>query len=160
MKPCIGALILVIGIAGSVSAQDRPQGSAELIVGRATFLDVRDVYYSVVGAALKWHPSPRVAIGPELVYMTRPGHVHDLMLTGNVTVDMLNRRVTPFLVAGGGLFHQTVRFASGDYSSSEGAFTAGGGARIAVTDHFYIAPEARLGWELHTRLSVAVGSRF
>jgi hypothetical protein len=54
------------------------------------------------------------------------------MVTGNVTCDVLSpakgraRRVNPFVVIGGGLFQTRERFLSGTFTSSEGAFTAGG----------------------------------
>jgi opacity protein-like surface antigen len=157
-------VVLVIGVASSVSAQDRRNGSVEGIGGWAGFVDDDTIGHSVFGIAAKWNVSPRVALGPELVYMIGPRSDRDLMLTGNVTVDLFDRPVTPFFVVGGGLFRHSDDFGGlglrGTFSSTEGAFTAGGGVRIAVNDRFYIAPEARLGWELHTRLSVAAGWRF
>jgi hypothetical protein len=32
--------------------------------------------------------------------------------------------------------------------------------RVFVTDRVYIAPEVRVGWELHLRTSVAAGFQF
>lgn len=153
--------VFAIGMASSASAQDRRQGSVEAIGGWAGFVDEDTIDHSVFGAAAKWNVSPRVAIGPELVYMIGPGSDRDLMLTGNVTFDLFDGPVTPFFVVGGGLFRHSDDFgARGSFSSMEGAFTGGGGVRIAVGDRFYIAPEARIGWELHARLSVAAGWRF
>ena len=43
------------------------------------------------------------------------------------------------------------------FASNEGAFTAGGGARVWVTPRVYVGGEARVGWELHTRLTGTVG---
>lgn len=156
--------VLVIGMASSAEAQDRRNGAIEGIGGWAGFVDDDTIDYGIVGAAAKWNVSPRVAVGPELVYMIGPRTGRNLMLTGNVTVDVLDGPVTPFVVVGAGLFRHSDDFGNfglrGRFSSTEGAFTAGGGVRIAVGDRFYIAPEARVGWELHTRLSVAAGWRF
>ena len=35
--------------------------------------------------------------------------------------------------------------------SGEGSFTAGGGARVRVTDGVYVGGDVRIGWELHLR---------
>jgi hypothetical protein len=154
-------LALTFGILATPAfAQERATGSAELIGGWLGYVDDDQDNRGVVGFALKFHTSPRVAVGPELMYVIGPHGDRDTILTGNVTIEMLTGRVTPFVVAGGGLFHQSVDFGSFKYTSTEGAFTAGAGVRFNVTDRFYIAPEARIGWELHSRVSVALGVRF
>jgi hypothetical protein len=105
-----------------------------------------------------------LSVGPEVVYIQGRDHSH-FVLTGNVTWDLLAstdgrpRRITPFLVAGGGLFQTRERFPVGRYSSSEGAFTAGGGVRVAASDRVTIGVDARVGWEPHFRLSGLVGLR-
>ena len=95
--------------------------------------------------------------------MKGEGEHSDLMLTGNVTVDLLERRsgpqAIPYLLAGGGLFQTRDTFGSETFASSEGAFTAGGGVRVFLTDSFYVAPEFRGDWEPHFRLSITVGIR-
>jgi hypothetical protein len=45
------------------------------------------------------------------------------------------------------------------FTSSEGTMSAGGGARIAVGSHMFVAPEFRLGWEPETRIAVTIGMR-
>jgi opacity protein-like surface antigen len=62
-------------------------------------------------------------------------------------------RVTPFFVAGGGMFWSRESFLSGPFWSSDPSFTVGGGLRGSVTDRISIAAEYRLGWELHHRLT-------
>jgi hypothetical protein len=39
------------------------------------------------------------------------------------------------------------------FTSSEGAFTAGGGVRALVGDRVTIGVDMRVGWELHLRLN-------
>jgi len=154
------AAAAALAFATSALAQDR-RGSAEAVGGWVGFVDESPVNHGIFGGAVKWHPSPRVAIGPEVVYMIGPGSDRDLFVTGNVTFDVFaGRPVTPFFVVGGGMMHHTENFGFQKFSSNEGAFTGGGGVRFAIGDRFYIAPEARLGWELHSRLSVAAGWRF
>ena len=87
------------------------------------------------------------------------------MVTGNATWDLLaptNGRppsITPFFVVGGGVFQTRETFFSGTFTSSEGAFTAGGGVRAVVSDRVTIGADARVGWELHIRVNGSVGLR-
>jgi hypothetical protein len=151
---------IVYTTSGSAFAQTAP-ASAEGFLGHAGFLDDATINHSVWGAAARWYVLPRVAVGPELVYFKGPRDDRDLVLTGNLTFDFVaGRRITPFLVAGGGLFRHTDKFSGQTFTSTEGTFTAGGGVRVPVGQHLYIAPELRVGWEPHYRVNVALGWRF
>ena len=156
-----GFAACMIVLAPSAFAQGR-RTAAEGFAGYAGFIDDSTVHHSAFGGALRWYLLPRVAVGPELVYMKGPGDDRDLVFTGNVTFDFLSgpHAVTPFLVAGGGIFRHGDRFFGQTFSSTEGSFTAGGGVRIPIGERLYVAPEFRIGWEPHYRVSVAVGWRF
>jgi hypothetical protein len=104
-------------------------------------------------------------VGPEIAYIQGENHSH-LMLTGNVTFDFVRavngepRQITPFAVVGGGLFRTREPFPNNEvFTSSEGAFTAGGGVRALVGKYVIVGAEARIGWELHIRLNGLVGVR-
>ncbi|HXW08653.1 MAG TPA: hypothetical protein VD833_25705 [Vicinamibacterales bacterium] len=150
-------LLMLAGIPFPVMAQPpgTPAGAAELTVGYAGFVDDATIDHAVFGGAVRFPLSPRVSIGPELQYMIGPGEDRDLILTGNLTLDLLppHQRATPFFVIGGGLFRHADMFGS----STEGAFTAGGGVRSWLTERVYVAAELRVGWELHYRLTGTVG---
>ena len=142
-------------------AQDRQTGAVEGIGGYAGFVDEQIIHHSVIGGAARWYLLPRLAVGPEVVYMIGPGDDRDLVLTGNVTFDILRgAAVTPFLVAGGGLFRHSDRFGGRTFSATEGSFTGGGGVRVSIGERLYVAPEVRIGWEPHIRFSVGVGWKF
>jgi hypothetical protein len=49
------------------------------------------------------------------------------------------------------------RFGGQSFSSVEGAWTAGAGARVWVTDRVYAIGEYRVGWEPHVRATAGVG---
>jgi hypothetical protein len=141
---------------GAVFAQTtdpRPLSAVEFTAGYAGFVDEETIDHTVLGGALRVHLTPLISVGPELQYMIGPGDERDLILTGNVTIDVLRRRVTPFVVFGGGLFHHSGEFGS----STEGSFTAGPGVRGWLNDRVYVASELRLGWELHYRITGTVG---
>lgn len=158
--------LLVVGLVAacplSAAAQPtggRPAAVGEIAIGYAGFVDDATIDHAAFAGALRFYLSPRISVGPEVQYMRGPDDDRDLIVTGNVTFDLLGpgRRVTPFVVAGGGLFRHSDRFASGSFSSTEGAFTAGGGARGLVNDRVLVGGDFRIGWELHYRVAGFVG---
>jgi hypothetical protein len=159
-------LILASGALSPVVAQavrHRPSPAVELTAGYAGFVDSPFIDHTMFGGAMRFHLSPRISIGPEVQYMIGPDIDRDLLITGNLTIDFLppraggGARTTPYAVVGAGWFHNTTRVGTGPYSSSEGAFTAGGGVRVWLNQRLYLAPEFRLGWEPHYRISGTLG---
>ena len=160
------AAFLLVAAASAPSAQvERRSPSLEGTVGHAAFLDEDPVDHVVFGGAARVAVSPRVSAGPEVVYMIGPGEDRDLFVTGNVWFDVLRpsgsapHRAMPYLVAGIGLMRHRDEFFR-DFTVNEFAATGGVGVRIALGDRWYVAPEARLGWEAHTRLTATVGYTF
>jgi len=165
VKGMLGAWALVtVFVVHPAGAQDKPGPVAELSAGWVGFADDGVVNEGLVGGNARFYLSPRIAVGPEIVYIGGQNHSH-LMATGNLTWDVLSpiggraRRVTPFLVAGGGLFQTRESFRSGTFTSREGAFTAGGGVRAAVGERTTVGVDARIGWEPHFRVNGFVGVR-
>jgi hypothetical protein len=155
---CLATALLVIPTL--VSAQG-PAVAIEGGGGYTGFADDGIVGHSLIAAAARVYLLPRVSVGPEFQYMAGEGDHRDLMLTGNVYVDLSERGpgrpVVPYLVVGGGLFQTRDNFLGETFTSSEGGFTAGAGVRIFLNSNFYVAPEFRGGWEPHFRVSVNVG---
>src|SRR5262245_9662689 len=164
----VGALALsfiLVLLPGRASAQHRPGPAAEFSAGWVGFADDGVVGEGMVGGAARWYVSPRVSVGPEVLFIQGSNHSH-FVLTGNVNVDVLSpvngrpRTVTPFLVAGAGLFQTRETFLNGPFTSTEGAFTAGGGVRARTGDHLTFGVDTRIGWELHVRVNGFVGIQF
>jgi hypothetical protein len=159
-------LVVAAGLlAHPAAAQDRPAPAVELALGTLLFPDDGVVTERLVGGSGRFYVLPRISVGPELAYIRGENHSH-VMLTGNVTIDFLGpvsgrpRAVTPFAVVGGGMFRTRESFPNDrDFTSGEGAFTAGGGARAMLGDYVTAGVEARIGWELHLRLNAFVGVR-
>jgi hypothetical protein len=157
------AVSLTAGSAFGQSADVRPGPAVEFLAGYAGFVDDTTVDHGIIGAAARVYLTPRLAVGPEFVHMRGPDSDRDLFLTGNLTFDALPpqhghaRRVTPFLVAGGGFFRHTDRFGASDFTSYEGAFTAGGGIRAWMTRRLYALADVRFGWEPHIRINGGIG---
>jgi hypothetical protein len=157
----VGLGVLLTAAAGA-SGQERPKPSIELGAGSVGFADDGIVSEGMVGASARWYVLPRIGLGPEIVYISGNSHSH-LTVTGNLTYDVWpetnGRRVTPFLVAGGGLFQTRDTFPTGDFTSNEGAFTAGGGVRASASDRITVGFDVRVGWELHLRINGFIGVR-
>lgn len=133
--------------------------AVELTAGHAAFVDDAYIDHAVVSGAARTYLSPRISVGPEVTYMRGPGADRDLFVTGNLTFDLVrpDRRVTPFLVAGGGVLRHRDRIGPNEFSSMEGAVTGGGGARVRLGDRVHALGEFRLGWEPHYRVTGGVG---
>jgi hypothetical protein len=157
--PFLFTAAIAFGAASPGVAQERP--ALEATAGWAGFVDDATIHHKVIGGAVRFPISPRVSLTPEVVYMVGPGSDRDWMMTGNVVVDFVPKgRVEPYVLAGAGLIRTTQPTGVGPYTSSEGAFTAGAGTRVWLGRMIYVAPEWRLGWELHQRITVALGVRF
>ena len=108
--------MLWTSLARSSDAQDRPPVGLEFSTGWAGFVDDATIHHGVFGGAARFYVTPRISVGPEFVYMVGPDDDRDLMLTGNVIFDVLRpidnrpRRITPYLLAGGGFFQHRDRF--------------------------------------------------
>ena len=158
----VAFVLLAAPMTHAAVAQDRPGPAVDLAAGWVGFADDGVVSEGLIGGAARWYLLPRFSVGPELVFIHGTSHSH-LVITGNVTWDVLgprNRRpraVTPFLVAGGGVFQTRGHFFNGTYTSSEGAFTAGGGVRALVADRVTLGVEMRMGWEPHIRINGLLG---
>jgi len=148
------------------TAQERGAPVVEFQAGLLAFPDDGVVREGLIGGAARWYVSPRLGIGPEFGYVGGKRHRH-LIVTGNVTFDVRSpsagrpRSVAPFFVVGGGLFRtrEDFPFGIGPFTSSEGAFTAGGGVRALAGDRVTVGIDARVGWELHIRINGLVGVR-
>lgn len=141
------ALASFVPTANAQSSRPAIEGA----VGKSWFVDDASIPPWTWSGAARWYLTRRLAVGPEITYMVGPGDDRDLIVTGNATFDVRPAGPTPFVVGGGGLFRHSNRFNGGPFSSTEGAFTAGGGVRVPFGSGWYVAPEARIGWELHTR---------
>ncbi|BCS31388.1 hypothetical protein TBR22_A05890 [Luteitalea sp. TBR-22] len=145
----------------TAAAQSSAVPTVTLNAGWAGFVDDGRVDHGAFGGGLEWVLTPRLAIGPEVLYMVGPEDDRDLFVLGVARLGILplRSRVAPFVTLGAGTMTHSDRFGSQSYRSTEGAFIAGGGARITVSPRVYVAPEFTVGWEPHIRASVTVGIR-
>jgi hypothetical protein len=159
-------LVLATALIAAVPAAAqavKPSASVEVLAGHAGFADDATIEHSVFGGAARVYLTPRISVGPEITYMRGPNTDRDWFVLGNLTWDIRHPRagrpprVSPFLIAGGGFFTHSDRFVTGVFRTYEGAFAAGGGTRIHLTDRVYAMGDLRIGWELHYRITGGVG---
>jgi hypothetical protein len=167
------AVAMLLTPAQTAVAQEKPAPTIEVVVGRSGFIDEVWDYFTTIGGGARWFVTPRLAVGPEVAYLTGEFDGLDashLSVTGNVTFDFVrdghNRRVVPYVAAGGGYLRQRTLVGRGPgvpgltpFTSGEGTVSGGIGARVAIGSRVFVAPEFRLGWEPTTRIVVTVGLR-
>ena len=162
---------MLSGVGQPVRAQDKPAPIVEAVVGKSGFIDEVWDYFGTIGGGVRVFVTPRLAIGPEVAYLSGEFDASNLTVTANMTFDIVpddgRRRVVPYLVAGGGYLRQKILVGGGPgstalvpFTSSEGTMSAGLGARIAFGSNVFVAPEFRLGLEPESRLAVTIGVRF
>jgi len=131
------------------------------IAGLAAFPDEGWINHAVVGAAITLPLSRRWAVEPEFLYLYSSEHDMDIHLIPNLLFQWKNRsRIVPYLKFGVGL--ERHRSAYDQWVSWASSWTGGCGfgTRIFLSDHWYVSPEFRLGWEPLLRVTGSVGYSF
>ena len=161
VRVAIAAILLLVSPA-LARAQSAAVPALTVSGGWAGFADEGLINHGALGVGAEWLPTSHLSVGPELMYMVGPGDDRDLFLLGAVRVGILplRSRVAPFVTLGGGMMTHSSKFGAESFSSTEGAFIVGGGARFNASPRVFIAPEYTMGWEPHMRVSVTVGIRF
>ena len=159
------AIVAIATALGARPASAQPATPGVLVEGGggyAGFVDDATIDHAMVSGGVRWFVTPRLAIGPEITFMKGPGEDRDLFVTGNATFDLrprgsAPRAVTPYAIVGAGWMRSRSSVGTGIYYYNEGALTGGAGVRFSPHDRWFVAPEFRLGWELHWRIGAQVG---
>ena len=162
---------MLSGVGQPVFAQDKPAPIVEAVVGQSGFIDEAWDYFGTIGGGVRVFVTPRLAIGPEVAYLSGEFDASNLTVTANMTFDIVRRRwqTESRTVSRSGRRlppaedpgrRRTGSTALVPFTSSEGTMSAGVGARIALGSHLFVAPEFRLGWEPESRIAVTIGVRF
>jgi hypothetical protein len=151
--------LLIAALSTPAAAQTRGW-AADASVGWAGFVDDATRHYWSFGGSVRKLMTPKLSIGPEIVVMSSSNDIRDrhVFLTGNVQYELSpHRRVSPFVVGGGGILWGRDQVGTGPYWFTDPAFTAGGGIRTRLSDRARAAIEYRVGWELHHRVTGSLG---
>jgi len=130
-------------------------------VGYAAFVDEDPIDHLVIGGSARLYLTPRLSVEPELTYMRGPGEDRDLFVLGNIAFDFRREgALVPYVIGGGGWMRHRNEIFGAPFSHDEAAAAGGAGMRLFLSDRFFVAPEFRLGWELHYQITGTVGFRF
>jgi hypothetical protein len=150
----------------AAAAQPAPTRVVEVsaAVGYASFVDESPIPHAVFGGLARVALTPRLAAGPQVIYMIGPRSDRDLFVTGFLTYDLIGpaggrSRIVPYLVTDAGVMTHFESFNGRTFSSTEGAVSGGVGVRVRPTERVVASVDLRVGWELHWRTVVSVGYR-
>lgn len=173
---CASAVLLTLLVTSHVAAQDSGSQSKveiKMTVGASDFSTDNESYpHVVVGAATRIHISRHWAIEPEFSYMRRSSNDQDHIFQPNVVYEFHPRgtRMVPYLIGGVGVIkHKSVYHGSDfdtgapvtfDTSYTTWSANAGGGLKVFLSKHLFVAPEARIGTQPTVRANISIGYVF
>lgn len=173
---CAAAVLITQLVASNVVAQDsgsQPRAEIKMSIGASDFgTDDKSYPHLVVGAATRIRISRHWSIEPEFNYMVRSANDKDYVFQPNVVYefDKIENRVVPYLIGGVGVIRHRSVFQGSDFvtgtpvtydtSYTTWSASAGGGLKIFISKHLFVAPEARLGREPTARATVSIGYVF
>ena len=172
---CAFAVLITLLGASQTMAQDTdPKSRVEIkmMVGASDFGFEESYPHLLVGAATRIRISRHWSVEPEFNYMRRHSNDEDFLFQPNVVYEFYPRgtRVVPYLIGGVGYVrHKSVFNGSNSvtgapitYDSSYRTWSAsaGGGLKIFISKHLFVAPEARVGREPTARATVSIGYVF
>lgn len=155
------SLLLILTMALTAGAWAETPGTVELkgSVGYTGFADEAVINHLQTGVSARFYLARRLSVEPEFQYLRESSRHSDIVLVPNVNWDFREGRVVPYITGGIGWVRSEFKQFQPTFRTTETFWQAGGGVKLYVADRWYIAPEARVGWELHFRASVAVGFR-
>ena len=173
---CAFAVLITVLVTSHVVAQDsnsRPRAEIKVSVGASDFgLDNESYPHFVVGTATRFHLTRHWSIEPEFNYMRRSSNDHDFVVQPNVVYEFnrLGDRVVPYLIGGVGVVRHKSVFHGNDFvtgapvtfdtSYTTWSASAGGGLKVFLSKHLFVAPEARLGRQPTARATISIGYVF
>jgi hypothetical protein len=98
------AVLALLGSGNASYAQETPSRLAvDVSGGYSGFADETLIGHFTLAGGVRWNLTPKVSVGPEVVFMRGPGDDRDVFLTGKVIVDFMPARlVSPYFVADAG----------------------------------------------------------
>lgn len=149
-----GRIVALLMAAGSAWAQAPIE--ARFAVGNTTFTDDSGSTHLAIAPSVRYYFLPRLAVEGEFQYLRQGSSHYDLVAMPSLVWDVRRGKVVPYLSIGAGVIHASFV----GRSARQAFFQGGGGVKIFLNEHWYVAPEFKLGFELHARLSGAIGYRW
>jgi hypothetical protein len=148
-------------LACAALAQAEPPRTVE-VKGSAGYAGFEDEdTHAHFGGSVRYYVTPRFSVEPEFQYLRGTNRHSDLLLVPNFNWDFRAAgRVIPYLTIGFGWSRSSFGQFRPTFINSEGFFQGGAGVKIRAGERWFIAPEFRLGTELHARVGAAIGYTF
>jgi hypothetical protein len=152
--------LLIFGLIATCAFGEAPRTiETKGSVGYAGFEDEDNHVH--LGGSVRYYITPRFSIEPEFQYLRSSARHSDILLVPNWNWDFrATGRVIPYVTGGLGWMRSSFGQFRPTFHSSEGFFQVGAGVKIRANDRWFLAPEFRLGTELHARVGVAIGYTF
>jgi hypothetical protein len=155
------AVLLVLLLAASAQAQNKPRPEIKLTTGWIGFIDESWINHSIVGGAARFYLTPRVGIEPEILYMIGPGSDRDVTLIPHVSLDFLSgEKFRPYVIGGAGWMHHSQKIGPIRFGNNEWVGNGGVGVKFFLTPRLFVAPEFRIGFETILRAAASIGFTF
>jgi hypothetical protein len=150
-------LHLILLAAGLACAQGRVEVRGTF--GHAAFVDESFLHHAVAGASARFYLNRRLSFEPEFLYMRNTSRDQDRVVLPSVVLDLTRgeARVKPYVIGGAGMLWNRSLTGAGYYTSSEAIVSGGLGAKIFLTDRWFVSPEVRFGVEPLFRISGSIG---
>ncbi len=113
-----------------------------------------------VGGSARYYVTRRFSVEPEFQYLNDYSGHYDLFLLPNVNWDFREGRVVPYVTGGVGWMHSSFPQFRPAFRTNDLLVQGGAGVKLYATQRWFIAPEFRVGSELHARISVGIGYTF
>ncbi len=151
--------LLLLLLSASAMAETARTVEAKGSAGYAGFEDEDN--HAHIGGSVRFYVTPRFSVEPEFQYMRGSARHSDILLVPNLNWDFrTSGRVMPYITGGIGWLRSSFGQFRPTFTYSEGFFQIGAGVKVRANDHWLVAPEFRLGTELHARVGVAIGYTF
>jgi len=155
-------LALLFAFCATLGFAETP-GTVEIkgSLGYTGFADEGIVNHLQTGGSARIYVTKRFSVEPEFQYLKGSGSHYDLVVLPNVSWDFRGGgRIVPYLTGGVGWSQTVDRFGGTVYRYNQTFFQIGAGVKVRLNNRWYVAPEVRVGSELHIRTSVALGYTF
>ena len=128
------ALFIILLLAASAQAQNKPRREIKATTGWVGFIDESWIDHKVIGGSARFYVTPRLGIEPEILYMIGPGSDRDVTLIPHLTFDFLSReKVRPYFIGGAGWMHHSQKIGTIAFSNDEWVGNGGIGVKFFLT---------------------------
>lgn len=125
-------------------------------LGYANFVD--SLPHFVAGGAARIRLFRGLGVQPELAYMYRSQQDRDFVLIPNLIWEFRrDGRIVPYAIGGAGLLNHRETWDAFNANVNAWIFQGGFGTKIFLNRKVFVAPEVRIGWEPHIRITGTFG---